>query len=122
MLYYILSQHPEQHCVFICKSVCICGLVSVIIFLFDLSLFCPSSLFPLVAIQFRTELVLCKLSKNEKSLLNTYLLVTPEEPVKTEEVENTLVLKIMMANGAVWIRHEMVASETQKTVKIYCLL
>lgn len=90
-------------------------------FLFDLSLFYPSSLFPLVAIQFRTELVLCILSKNEKSLLNTYLLVTPKEPVKTEEVEDTLVLKIM-ANGAVLIRHEMVASETQKTVKIYCLL
>ena len=81
-------------------------------FLFDLSLFYPSSLFPLVAIQFRTELVLCILSKNEKSLLNTYLLVTPKEPVKSEEVEDTLVLKIMMANVPVLIRHEMVASET----------
>lgn len=122
MFCYILSQHPEQHCVFICKSVCIYGLVSVIMFLFDLSLFYPSSLFPLVAILFKTELVLCIPSKNEKSLLNTYLLVTPEKPVKTEEGEDTLVLKIMMANGAVLISHEMVASETQKTVKMYWLL
>lgn len=104
------------------KSVCICGLVSVIIFLFDLGLFYPSFLFLLVAVLFRTELVLYTLSKNEKKLLNTYLLVTPEEPVKTEEVEDTLVLKIMMTNGAVLTSHEMVASETQKTVKTYWLL
>lgn len=59
---------------------------------------------------FGTELVLCILSKNEKSLL-----VTSKESVNTEEAEDTLVLIISMTNRALLISHE--ASETQKIVK-----
>lgn len=68
ILCYSFSLLSVHHCVFICKSVCICVVVSMIMFLFTLLLFHTH---PSCSHLQYLELVLCILSRSEKSLLNT---------------------------------------------------
>lgn len=115
ILCYSLSQHPEQRCVFICKSVCICVLVSVIMFLFSLSLLHPP-LSPLVAVQC---LELNWYSAYFQRMKRVYwtLAGDPWGASKNWVGGWYPVLKIVLANGVLLVSHELVASETQKTVK-----